>query len=116
MTAKIPSDLRKRLVFVSMLSALLSVLFSFSPTGASTMDRTTAVENGFDKPVKKQVRLLGPSPYYQKGPYQPQKTLSCFFYPAVLVKQYDEGQKGSEWLSFVRLASGHPKHCKLSHD
>ncbi len=88
-------------------SSLLFALFSCSPT------RATTVQDGFDQPLKKQVKTLGP-PYYPNGRYQ--KTLSCFFYPTVLVKQYDEGQKGAEWLAFVHRENGPTQKCDLSHE
>ncbi len=84
----------------------LLALFSLCPTYAIN------TKGEFDQRLKKQVRTFGPSPYL--GGYQ--KTLSCFFYGIVLVKQYDEGQKGAEWLSFVPIQAEHPKRCDLSHD
>ena len=75
--------------------------------------RATA-EGSLDQPLKKQVKILGPSPYYPSG--RETKKLSCFFYREVLVKQYDEGQKGAEWLSFLRVEREQPKRCELAHD
>lgn len=115
MTAKISSTIfhprsPKCLVFALVLSAS-SFLFATLSHGQT---RPPAIQDDFDQPLKKEIKKLGPSPYYPNGSYQ--KTLSCFFYPTILVKQYDEGQKGAEWLSFVRLETEHPKRCELSHD
>jgi hypothetical protein len=98
----------KRLVSVFGYLTFVFLLFQVIPSRATTM------QDGFDQPLKKEVKILGPSPYYPSGRYQ--KKLYCYFYPTLLVKQYDEGQKGAEWLSFVRLVQGRPKRCKLSHD
>ena len=60
-------------------------------------------DEGFDNPVKKTVVDLGPSPYY-KATQHVRKKLTCYYYSTFTVKQYDEGQKGAEWLSIVPLA------------
>ena len=60
-----------------------------------------AVDEGFDKPITKTLVDFGPSPYY--GPAQHvRNTLTCFHYSTFTVKQYDEGQKGAEWLAVVQ--------------
>jgi hypothetical protein len=68
-------------------------------------------DEGFDKPVKKTVVDLGPSPYYRPTQHV-RKKLTCYYYSAFAVKQYDEGQKGAEWLSIVPLAHA---GCTLMH-
>lgn len=88
-------------------AALIIVVFQDFPSGATQ-------QGGFDQPLKKQIKTLGPSPYYPSG--KTQKKLSCYFFPALLIKQYDEGEKGAEWLSFVPMQADHPKRCELSHD
>jgi hypothetical protein len=57
-------------------------------------------QEGFDKPLKKTVVDLGPSPYYRPSQHV-RKKLTCYYYSSFAVKQYDEGQKGAEWLSIV---------------
>ena len=59
-----------------------------------------SLDEGFDAPVKKTVVDLGPSPYYRPAQHV-RKTLACYYYSTFTVKQYDEGQKGAEWLSIV---------------
>lgn len=58
------------------------------------------LDEGFDKPTKKTVIDLGPSPYYRPAQHK-RKTLTCYYYAGFAVKEYDEGQKGAEWLSIV---------------
>jgi len=66
------------------------------------------LDEGFDKPVKKTVVDFGPSPYRQHV----RKTLTCYYYSTFTVKEYDEGQKGAEWLSIVPLAHA---GCRQTH-
>ena len=56
--------------------------------------------NGFDDPVVKKTVDYGPSPYYPPARNK-RKTLTCYYYSAFTVKEYDEGQKGAEWLSIT---------------
>ncbi|HKT89111.1 MAG TPA: hypothetical protein VJQ59_11770 [Candidatus Sulfotelmatobacter sp.] len=69
------------------------------------------VDEGFDTPAKKIVIDLGPSPYY-KPTQHVRKELACYYYSTFTVKQYDEGQKGAEWLSIVPLSHA---ACTLTH-
>lgn len=69
------------------------------------------LDEGFDKPLKKTVVDLGPSPYYRPTQHV-RKKLTCYYYSTFTVKQYDEGQKGAEWLSIVPLAHA---GCKRAH-
>src|SRR5215469_12486822 len=68
----------------------------------SQADRTDLIE-GFDRPLKKTVVDLGPSPFYPHSRHVRNK-LTCFYYRSFTVKEYDEGQKGAEWLSIVPSA------------
>ena len=72
---------------------------------------TADVNEGFDKPPKTTVVDFGPSPYYRPTQHV-RKKLTCYYYPSFAVKQYDEGQKGAEWLSVVRSAH---TACTLRH-
>lgn len=67
----------------------------------------------FDKPVKK-VLDLGPSPYYLPSQNM-RKKLNCYIYRTFMVKEYDEGQKGAEWLSILPFQAGGRPACSLSH-
>ena len=69
------------------------------------------LDEGFDKPVKKTVVDFGPSPYYRLTQHV-RKKLTCYYYSTLTVKQYDEGQKGAEWLSIVPLAHA---RCTRTH-
>lgn len=68
------------------------------------VDRTN-LDEGFDKPLKKTVVDFGPSPFYRASQHVRNK-LTCYYYPTFIVKQYDQGEKGAEWLSIVRSAQG----------
>lgn len=61
------------------------------------------LNEGFDNPLKKTVVDLGPSPFYPTS-RNVRKKLTCFYYPIFTVKEYDEGEKGAEWLSVVPSA------------
>lgn len=66
-----------------------------------------------DVPLKKQIVKLGPSPYYPSGNV-PIK-LTCDFYRTFMVKEYDEGQKGAEWLAIVPVKDHVAPPCNESH-
>jgi hypothetical protein len=55
---------------------------------------------GFDKPLKKTVVDLGPSPFYMASRHVRNK-LTCYYYSTFTIKEYDQGEKGAEWLSIV---------------
>jgi hypothetical protein len=69
--------------------------------------------DGLDKPFKKRVVDFGPSPYYPGG--RVRIKLTCYFYAKVMVKQYDAGQKGAEWLAFTSLEKAGAPACDDSH-
>jgi hypothetical protein len=64
-------------------------------------DRSNLNE-GFDKPLKKTVVDLGPSPY-QTSQHVRNK-LTCYNFSTFTVKEYDQGEKGAEWLSIAASA------------
>jgi hypothetical protein len=100
-----------RSVHTFCLLACVAVLLVAVPSSAQ---QSGASAGAFDVSTKKRVVDLGPSPYYRSS--SERRRLSCYFYPTLLVKTYDEGQKGAEWLSFVRVEEGHPRRCELAHD
>lgn len=72
----------------------------------------------FDKPVRKMVLDLGPSPSQRMVPASHFRlTLSCFYYPAFMVKELDdEGLKGSEWVTISHFRGGRSPACHQIHD
>jgi hypothetical protein len=86
--------LRSYIVGVKLFDVLLLVACFCVPQTAQ------AVDEGFDTPIRKIVVDFGPSPYYRPAQHV-RNTLTCFHYSTFTVKQYDEGQKGAEWLSIV---------------
>jgi len=55
---------------------------------------------------------LGRSPYFPQDNVR--NTLSCFYFPGLMIKQYDQGEVGSEWLAIHRFG-GEPPECSMSH-
>jgi hypothetical protein len=91
---------------VKLLGVLLLVVESlFAQTDRAGLDE------GFDQPVKKTVVDLGSTAYYRPTQHV-RKKLTCYYYSTFTVKQYDEGQKGAEWLSVVPLAHA---RCTRTH-
>src|SRR5215510_3228559 len=78
----------------------------------STLDSTASADS-FDEPLKKDVVDFGPSPYYAAGDVR--MKLSCYMYPTFMVKEYDERQKGAEWLAIVPIEKGVTRECTKSH-
>jgi hypothetical protein len=76
--------------------------------------RSAKSELSFDAPLKKDVVDNGLSPYYDPGRNR-RNELSCYFYSTFVVKQYDEGQKGSEWLAIGPVEGRTQPPCTLSH-
>lgn len=72
-----------------------------------------APTDSFDAPVDKKVLDLGPSPYSLGGNIHIH--LSCYVYPTFIVKEYDEGQKGAEWLAIAQIGKGAVPQCSKSH-
>jgi hypothetical protein len=72
-----------------------------------------AQADSFDVPLKKKLVFYEPSPYYPGGNVRIK--LSCFYYATFMVKQYDEGQKGAEWLAIVPTEKGLAPPCSRSH-
>jgi hypothetical protein len=106
------AHLRSYIASLKLFGVLLLVV---GPLCAQT-DRANLNE-GFDTPVKKTFVDLSPSPYYRPAQHVREK-LTCYYYSTRAVKQYDEGQKGAEWLSIVPSAqaactSRHGKHEKV---
>ena len=93
-------------LYLNLLIKLAVVLLALSGT-ALPFDSAT---DSFDQPLKKQVLDFGPSPYVSGY----RMTLSCYFYPSFVVKQYDEGEKGAEWLAIAPLEKG-AESCSKSH-
>jgi hypothetical protein len=74
------------------------------------------LDEGFDKPLKKTVVDFGPSPF--RASQHVRNELTCYYYPAFTVKEYDQGEKGAEWLSIVPSAQAvcdrrHEDHEKV---
>jgi hypothetical protein len=70
--------------------------------------------DSFDVPLKTEVVDNGPSPYYE-AQQNVRNKLSCYFYATFMVKQYDEGQKGSEWLAIAPVEGHAVPPCVLAH-
>jgi hypothetical protein len=69
----------------------------------------TKSADSFDAPLQKKVLDFGPSPYSRGGKVRVK--LSCYFYPTLMVKEYDEGEEGAEWLAIVPASKGAVPTC-----
>jgi hypothetical protein len=103
---------RRVLYFVLFLSgfAALGLLNS----AQESRPRSTKSGDSFDEPLKKKVVDCGLSPYYESR-WNRRNELSCYSYSQFMVKQYDEGQKGSEWLAIVPIVGQTAPECSLTH-
>ncbi len=107
----------------SRLTATL-ILLALGLVAAEAQVRSKAKPDWFDLPVDKKILDFGPSfekpsassPDWQWSAYRRARNkLFCYWFPTVMVKQYDINQKGAAWVSFIRIAANaHPK-CNRSH-
>lgn len=74
---------------------------------------SNASTDSLDVPLNKKVVDFGPSPYYLGG--RVRVKLSCFLYSTLMVKEYDAGQKGAEWLAIAPIQKGITPPCTPSH-
>jgi hypothetical protein len=95
----------------SVLCALVFVAFSLA-FSQNLLSQVKSADS-FVSPLKKKIVDLGASRYYPGGNVR--VTLSCYFYPTFLVKEYDEGQKGAEWLAIVPVEKSKATECTQSH-
>jgi len=90
------------------------VALAISATGQVSQPSSQAgPEDSFDVPLRKLTVDLGRSPYFPQDNIR--NTLSCFYFPDLMIKQYDQGEVGSEWLAIHRFR-GQPPECSMSHD
>jgi hypothetical protein len=90
----------------------------------SAQDTSRAKPDWFDVPLSKKIVDFGPSfdkpsdtsPGWQWNAYRrARNTLTCYWFPTVMVKEYDISQKGAAWISFIPItAKAHPE-CNQSH-
>jgi hypothetical protein len=78
------------------------------PTFASV-----APMDSFEPPLKRKVVDFGPSPSYEGK--RVRVKLSCYFYATFMVKEYDTGQEGAEWLAIVPTKKEVAPACVRSH-
>ena len=75
---------------------------------------TLALAQSFDAPLNKKVVDFGTSPHHPAAQHERIK-LTCYYYPTFMVKQYDEGEKGAEWLSIAPMEKCAQPGCTKSH-
>lgn len=97
------------------LSRLLFALgpVAFSLAFSQSLPSQVQSADSLDTPLKKKVVDFGPSPYSPGGNLRVK--LSCYFYPTFMVKEYDEGQKGADWLAIVPVEKNGTPECTQSH-
>jgi hypothetical protein len=105
------------------LPATLFLLF-FGLVAMGAQDRSKAKPDWFDVPLSKKAMDFGPSfdkpsdtsPGWQWNAYwRARNTLTCYWFPTVMVKEYDISQKGAEWISFISIAANAHPECNQSH-
>jgi hypothetical protein len=103
-------------------AALLLLVFGSVSTDAQY--RNIAKPGWFDVPSDKKTLDFGPSfekpsatdPAWQWSAYRRARNkLTCYWFPTVMVKEYDISQEGAAWTSFVRLAADERPECTRSH-
>jgi hypothetical protein len=115
-----------RAYIVSMKTRLQAalVLLVLGLAASEAQDRSKAEPDSFDVPLEKKTLDFGPSwdkpsasaPAWQWNAYRRARNkLSCYWFPTVMVKQYDISQKGAVWVSFLRLAENAHPECRRSH-
>lgn len=77
-----------------------TVLASVIIAAAIACVSTSLIAQTFDKPLRKVVRDLGPSPHYLPA-QGVRSVLSCFYYGNLLVKEYVDDQMGATWIAVV---------------
>lgn len=80
--------------------------------GQNLFPLTESAES-FDTPLKKSVVDFGPAPDSLDRGFRVK--LSCYFYEGFMVKEYDEGQKGAEWLAIAPFEQNAAPQCTQSH-
>jgi hypothetical protein len=102
----------------------ISLLLFLSLVATGAQDRSKAKPDWFDAPLNKKILDFGPSfnkpsntsPEWQWDAYRrARNTLTCCWFPTVMVKEYDISQKGAEWISFIRIAANARPECTQSH-
>lgn len=97
---------------VKLLRALLVFPFWMS---AQNSEPPSAATHTFDTPLEKKIVDLGPSRSNRLGMQNIRIILSCYYFPNFVVKQYDSGQKGAEWLAITPPSNGSLPACTESH-
>jgi len=102
--------------------AFLFLFVGLVATGAQ--DRSKSKQDWFDVPLKKTTVDFGPSfdkpsdtsPAWQWSAYRrARNTLTCYWFPSLMVKEYDISQKGADWISLTRIQPNARPECTLSH-
>ena len=105
---------RRRLVLILILFLSWFAGFGLLDSAQESGHRFAESGDSFDAPLKKKVVDCGLSPYYD--PHRNRRNeLSCYSYSTFMVKQYDEEQKGSEWLAIVPIVGQTAPECSLTH-
>lgn len=90
----------------------------------NAQDRLGGKPDWFDVPLKKMTVDFGPSfqkptdtsPAWQWNAYRrARNTLTCYWFPRIMVKEYDISEKGADWISFTRLDANASRECTKSH-
>jgi hypothetical protein len=101
-------------VKIALLCGSLVIALSL-PAQISHPELVAPMVSSFDVPLKKRIVDYGPSPYYDPA-RRVRVKLSCFYFPTFMIKEYDEGQKGAEWLAILPVRKETVPKCHRSHE
>lgn len=93
------------------IAALTVLLLALS---ASAQHAAPVADPSFDAPIKKTVVNFGASPHHPAEEGQRMR-LTCYLFPSFMVKEYDEGEVGAEWLSILPVTKGATPACTRDH-
>lgn len=89
----------------------MMVVVSFSHADEESASSATNAADPFDAPLKKITVDAGRWPEYEPSS-DLRRTLTCYYYPQVVIKEYDIGGSGAVGLSMLRSRNGEPPECK----
>lgn len=108
------SSRRLTVMRIGFVCGLLAIALSL-PAQNSHPRQIASDAGSFDAPLDKKIVDFGPSPYHPRAQTPPRIKLSCFYFPAFMIKEYDEGEKGAEWLAIVPTSTRDSEKCSQSH-
>jgi hypothetical protein len=101
-----------RNVICSLVAAMAVVSFARADEKSTSSSGANAADP-FDAPLRKIAVDAGPWPAYEPSSNL-RRTLTCYYYAQVVIKEYDIGGSGAVGLSMLRSQNGESPECKPS--